>query len=51
MCPAIEVSEDLKEEIEAHVADDESPEDFLTELLHHYEAEGHAMWEGYGGPP
>lgn len=51
MCPTIEVSQELLEEIDSHVTEDESREEFLAELVHHYEAEGNFLWEGYGGPP
>ena len=51
MSPSIEVSEELLETIDDHLAEGESREEFITELVHHYEAEGGALWEGYGGPP
>lgn len=51
MCPAIEVSEELMERIEAHCAEEETPAEFIDEIISHYEAEGNTLWEGYGGPP
>lgn len=51
MSPTIEVSEDLLEEIDSLRTDGESREEFIAELVHHYEAEGNLLWEGYGGPP
>lgn len=51
MSPTIEVSEALVEQIDAHLAEGESREEFIAEILHHYEAEGATLWEGYGGPP
>ncbi|WP_232688855.1 DUF7557 family protein [Halobacterium zhouii] len=47
----IEVSEELKERMDQHVREDEAYEEFLEELLNHYEAEGESLWEGYGGEP
>jgi len=51
MCPTIEVSEEFRERVDSHCRDDETPEEFLTEILNHYESEGNPLWEGYGGPP
>lgn len=51
MSPTIEVSEDLLQEIDSHLQEGETREEFIKELVHHYEAEGHTLWEGYGGPP
>jgi hypothetical protein len=51
MCPTIEVSEEFLETVDNHVAADETREEFLVELVHHYESEGTSLWEGYGGPP
>lgn len=51
MSPTIEVSEEFIEEIDRHLTEDESREEFLRELVHHYESEGTSLWEGYGGPP
>lgn len=51
MSPTIEVSEELLEEIDRHVREEEAREQFLQELVNHYEAEGNMMWEGYGGEP
>jgi hypothetical protein len=51
MSPTIEVSEELLEQIDRHVADDEPRQAFLKEIVDHYEAQGATSWEGYGGPP
>ena len=51
MSPTIEVSEEFVEEIDGHLTDGETREEFLRELVHHYESEGSGLWEGYGGPP
>lgn len=51
MSPTLEVSEELMERIEGHLREGERPEEFVAELLDHYEAEGQTLWEGYGGPP
>ena len=51
VCPTIEVSEELLDEIDGHVREDETREEFIEELVHHYEAEGATTWEGFGGPP
>lgn len=51
MGDTLELSKELKERIDQHRRDDESYEEFIEELLDHYEAEGHTLWEGYGGPP
>lgn len=51
MSPTIEVSEELVEQIDAHLAEGESRAEFLEEIIHHFEAEGTTLWEGYGGPP
>lgn len=51
MSPSINVSEELLEDIDSHLAEGETREEFIAELVHYYEAEGNALWEGYGGPP
>lgn len=51
MSPTVEVSEELIKEIDSHIAEDESREEFLREPVHHYESEGAGLWEGHGGPP
>lgn len=51
MTPKIEVSEELLEQIDGHLAEGETREEFIEELVNHYEAQGAASWEGYGGPP
>ncbi|MDS0281082.1 DUF7557 family protein [Haloarcula onubensis] len=51
MAPTIAVSEELLEQIDGHLGEGESREEFIAELLHYYESQGTALWEGYGGPP
>lgn len=51
MTPTIEVSQELLDEIDAHLSEDVSREEFIAELVHHYETQGGLLWEGYGGPP
>lgn len=51
MSPTIEVSESFVEDVDGHRAEGESREEFLRELLNHYEAEGTLLSEGYGGEP
>ena len=51
MCPSIEIDQDLLEQIDGHLQDGETREEFIQELVNHYESEGNALWEGYGGPP
>jgi len=47
----VELSEELTARIEAHLSPGETPEEFVRELLNHYESEGNLLWEGYGGAP
>jgi len=51
MSPTLEVNEELLEQIDGHLAEGETREEFIEELVHHYEAQGSTSWEGYGGPP
>ncbi|MFB6139660.1 MAG: hypothetical protein ABEJ26_04405 [Halosimplex sp.] len=47
----IECSEDLIERIDTHREEDVSREEFLAEVIGHYEAEGRFLREGYSGEP
>ena len=47
----LEVSEEFKERMDRHLEEGETYEEFLGELLNHYESEGEFLWEGYGGEP
>lgn len=51
MSPTIEVSEAFLERIDSHCRDDETREEFLQELVNHYEVKGVTLWDGAGGPP
>lgn len=51
MASTVELSEELTERIEQHLREGETHEEFIAEIIDHYEAEGQALWEGYGGPP
>jgi len=51
MTETIEVSDDLAERIDAHRDEGEDREQFLTELLDHFEVEGRFLREGYSGEP
>lgn len=51
MSPSLEVSEDLLDDIDGHLAEGETREEFIRELVNQYEAQGSTSWEGYGGPP
>jgi len=47
MTYTLEISDELKERIEDHLEDDETHEEFITELLSVYETEGAFLQEGY----
>ena len=47
----LELSEEFKERMDGHLEEGETYEEFLEELLNHYESEGESLWEGYGGAP
>lgn len=51
MGDTVELSEELSQRIERHLSEDETVEQFIEELLNHYESEGNFLWEGYGGEP
>ncbi|WP_255198531.1 DUF7557 family protein [Halorarius litoreus] len=43
----LEISDELRERIDKHLEEDETYEEFLTELLSVYETEGAFLQEGY----
>ena len=47
MTHTIEISDTLRERLEAHLDDDETIEEFIEELLNMYETEGAFLQEGY----
>lgn len=47
MTHTIEISDDLKQRLEAHAAEEETLEEFLAELVSVYETEGTFLQEGY----
>lgn len=47
MTYTLEISDDLKDRIENHLEEGESIEEFVTELVSMYEAEGAFLQEGY----
>ena len=51
MAETAELSPELTERIESHMQEGETHEEFVEELLNHYESEGNLLWEGYGGEP
>lgn len=47
MSPTIEIDDDLHARIERHLEEDESPTEFVEELVNMYETEGRFLQEGY----
>jgi predicted CopG family antitoxin len=47
MTQTIELSDDLRERLDAHLEEGESYEEFIAELLTLYETEGAFLQEGY----
>ncbi len=47
MTHTIEISDDLKERLEAHLEEGEAIEEFIEELVNIYETEGTFVQEGY----
>jgi GTP-sensing pleiotropic transcriptional regulator CodY len=47
MTHTLEISDELKERLERHLEDDQTPEEFIEELLSMYETEGAFLQEGY----
>lgn len=47
MTSTIEINDELRERLEAHLEEDETVEEFIDELLSMYETEGAFLQEGY----
>ncbi|MFC7141444.1 hypothetical protein ACFQMA_16590 [Halosimplex aquaticum] len=47
----IELPDELVERIDRHCESDVTREEFLDEVLSHYETEGRFLREGYSGEP
>ncbi|WP_293027801.1 hypothetical protein [Natronococcus sp.] len=47
MTHTLEISDDLKDRLDSHCDEGQSPEELIEELLSIYEAEGTFMQEGY----
>lgn len=47
MSLTVTLDDDLAERIESHIAEDETPEEFIAELVSMYEVEGSLLREGY----
>ena len=47
MVYTLEISDDLKERLDAHLEEGETHEEFITELVSMYETEGTFLQEGY----
>ncbi|MHB9285908.1 hypothetical protein ACKVMT_02575 [Halobacteriales archaeon Cl-PHB] len=47
MPETLELSGDLMDRIETHLEEDETPAEFIEELLNMYETEGTFLQEGY----
>lgn len=47
MTHTIEISDELKERMDGHLEEDESYEEFISELLSVYETDGAFLQEGY----
>ncbi|WP_394739150.1 DUF7557 family protein [Natronococcus roseus] len=47
MTHTLEISDDLKDRLDSHCDEGQSPEDLVEELVSIYEAEGTFMQEGY----
>ncbi|WP_170972359.1 DUF7557 family protein [Natronorubrum halophilum] len=47
MTHTIEISDEMKDRLDAHCEEDETYEEFLEELLTIYETEGAFLQEGY----
>jgi hypothetical protein len=43
----LEISDELRERLDEHLEDDETYEEFITELVSIYETEGAFLQEGY----
>lgn len=47
MTHAIEISDDMKDRLDSHCEDGETPEELIEELVSMYETEGTFLQEGY----
>lgn len=47
MSYTLEISDELKERLDAHLEEDETLEEFIEELVSMYETEGMFLQEGY----
>lgn len=47
MSYTLEIDDELEERIERHLEEDETPEEFISELISVYETEGSFLQEGY----
>ena len=47
MTHTLEISDELKQRIDDHLEEGESPEEFIEELVSMYETEGAFLQEGY----
>ena len=47
MSSTVELEDDLMDRIRGHLEEDETPAEFIEELLNMYEAEGAFLQEGY----
>lgn len=47
MVYTLEISDELKERMDNHLEEDETHEEFITELVSMYETEGAFLQEGY----
>ncbi len=47
MTYTLEISDELKDRLDAHLEEDETHEEFITELVSMYETEGAFLQEGY----
>jgi hypothetical protein len=47
MTYTLEISDELRERLDSHLEEDESYEEFITELVSLYETEGTFLQEGY----
>jgi hypothetical protein len=47
MTYTLEISDELKDRLDTHLEEDESYEEFITELVSIYETEGEFLQEGY----
>lgn len=47
MTYTLEISDELKDRLDRHLEEDETPEEFIEELISVYETEGAFLQEGY----